>query len=248
MALHQVFHCPEALFGLTGDGDPGISVRYTPPDDVIGDFGAPIVFRWQPGESDPLRADLLKLNGSRGRTGTTWRNDISSHLMWHVTFDNKVTKLDNEKCLGLTTSHRRLPNMLVKNWRLRLELTKHVEPHLLGRFAKAVGGHKRVKASIGAFALLYQQRAAVVRHHLVDMFIVGDLHLAVGLVGRGLVPSESGERAAAYPGHNADVTALLGLHELLQLDGWSAWRCGAKSQKINNSGICVLVNFILDWK
>lgn len=104
--------------------------------------------------------------------------------------------------------------------------TEHVEPHLLGGLAEAVGGHQRVQAGVGTFALLDQQCAAVIRHDLVDVFVVLNLHLVIRLVGRSFVPGERGERTAVDLGHYADVGALFDLHELLQLDRWSAckWR------------------------
>lgn len=104
------------------------------------------------------------------------------------------------------------------------DCTEHVEPHLLGGLAKAVGSHQRVQACVATFALLDEQRAAVVRNNLIYMLVVLNLHLGVGLVGRGLVPGECREWTATNLGHNANVGALLHLHELLQLDGWSTWR------------------------
>lgn len=68
MSCHQVLHRPDPLFGLIGDGHPGLSIGYTPPDDVVCDLRATVVLWWKPGQRDPLRSDLLKLNGSRRRT------------------------------------------------------------------------------------------------------------------------------------------------------------------------------------
>lgn len=103
-------------------------------------------------------------------------------------------------------------------------ITEHVEPHLLGGLAETVGGDQRVQAGVRTLALLDQQCAAVVRHHLVDVLVILNLHLVVGLVGRSLVPGECGEWTAPDLGNDADVAALLGLHELLQLNGRRAWR------------------------
>lgn len=100
--------------------------------------------------------------------------------------------------------------------------TEHVEPHLHGGLAEAVGRHQRVEAGVWTFALLDEQRAAVVGHDLVDVLVVLNFHLVVRFVRRSLVPGECGERTAADLCHNADVGALLDLHELLQFNGRSA--------------------------
>lgn len=83
--------------------------------------------------------------------------------------------------------------------------TENVEPHLLGGLAKAVGGHQSVQASVGTFSLLDEEGAAVVRHNLVDVLVILNLHLVVRLVGWSFVPGECGEWTATDLGHNIDV-------------------------------------------
>lgn len=100
--------------------------------------------------------------------------------------------------------------------------TEHVEPHLPGSLAHAVGGHQGVEAGVGTLALLDEQCAAVVGHYLVDVLVVLELDLVLGPVGRSFVPGERWEGTAADRCHDADVGALLSLNELFQLDGWSA--------------------------
>lgn len=111
---------------------------------------------------------------------------------------------------------KRILNIIVRILLKKLIVcTKHIESHLLGGLAKAIGGHKSVEAGIGTFALLDEQRAAIIRYDLVDVLVILNLHLVVGLVGRSLVPGEIGERTATDLSHNADVGALFDLHELL---------------------------------
>lgn len=71
MTCHQVLYSPDTFFGFVGNGHPGLPVCNTPPDDVICDFRSTIIFWWQPRQCNLLSTNLLKLDWSRGRTGTT---------------------------------------------------------------------------------------------------------------------------------------------------------------------------------
>ena len=77
VSLHQALHRPDPVFGFAGDRHPVGPARHPLPDDIVCDLGASIVLWRQPGECDPLCSDLLKLNGSRGRTWSTWRTNTS---------------------------------------------------------------------------------------------------------------------------------------------------------------------------
>lgn len=73
VSRHQVLHGPDSLLGLICDRNPGLPGGNSSPNNVVCDFRATIILRRQPGKCDPLRANLLKLNGSRGRTGPAYR-------------------------------------------------------------------------------------------------------------------------------------------------------------------------------
>lgn len=72
--------------------------------------------------------------------------------------------------------------------------------------------------------LLDQQRALVLGHQFVHVLVVLDWSLLLRFGQTGFVPGECGKRTAAHLCHDADITALLALHGLTQLNGWSTCR------------------------
>lgn len=155
--------------------------------------------------SAPISSNLIGAEGGPGRPGQ--HKDTSL-------LQEQVCYVHIKGCFYNETLPSHISNLgLQVIW-----FTKNVEPYLLGGFAQTVGGGECVEARVGTFALLDQQRAAVVRHHLVDVLVVLNFHPAVGLVRRSFVPGEGGERTPPYFGHYGNVGALFHLHELLQLN------------------------------
>lgn len=113
-------------------------------------------------------------------------------------------------------------------------LTQHGELDVLGGRAQAVGGGQRVDGAVVPSGLLDQQCALVLAHQFVDVLVVLDRRLLLGLGQAGLLPGERGEGAATHLGHHADVTSLLALDGLAELDGGSTWRDGTgRGERLN---------------
>lgn len=103
-------------------------------------------------------------------------------------------------------------------------LTEHRELDVFGCGAQAVAGRQAVDGAVEPAGLLDQQCALVLGHQFVDVLVVldGGLLLRFGQVG--FLPGERREWTAAHLRHNADITALLALHGLTQLNGGSTCR------------------------
>lgn len=103
-------------------------------------------------------------------------------------------------------------------------LTKDKELDVLGDGAQAVAGSQAVEGSVEPAGLLDQQRALVLRHQFVDVLVVLDGGLLLRFCHGGFLPGECGERTTAHLRHDTDITTLLALHHLTQLNGGSTCR------------------------
>lgn len=103
-------------------------------------------------------------------------------------------------------------------------LTKNREPDVLGGAAQTVAGSQAVDGAIGPAGLLDQQCALVLIHQFVDVLVVLDGRLLLSFGHVGFLPGERGERAATDFSYHANVTALLSLHGLAELNGGSDYR------------------------
>lgn len=100
-----------------------------------------------------------------------------------------------------------------------LVLTKHRELDVLGDAAQTVAGSQAVDGAIRPAGLLDQECAPVLVHQFVDVLVILDGHFLLRFGRAGFLPSERGERAAADFSYHANVTALLSLHGLAELNG-----------------------------
>lgn len=103
-------------------------------------------------------------------------------------------------------------------------LTKDKELDVLGDSAQAVAGSQAVESAVEPAGLLDQQGALVLGHQFVDVLVILDGGLLLRFGHGGFLPGECGERTTTHLRHDTDITTLLALHHLTQLDGGSTCR------------------------